>query len=108
MVAVLAVILCIFLPFTTSFAQIDNSLVLYLPFDEGTGDIAKDGSGNGNDGVLNGKPKWVEGKYGSALEFDGKTNYVEVPFSDTLNITENLTRAAGKAHSIQVEVKVKV
>jgi hypothetical protein len=46
-------------------------------FDEDDGDMAKDSSGNGNDGTLTKNPKWVEGKFGSALEFDG-TNGVEI------------------------------
>jgi hypothetical protein len=51
-------------------------LVLYLPFEEGKGDVAGDASGNGNDGKLINKPKWVTGQIGMALEFDG-SNYVE-------------------------------
>ena len=56
-----------------------DALAGYWSFDEGKGDIAKDDSGNGNDGVLTGGPKWVEGKFGNALEFDGVDDYVEVP-----------------------------
>lgn len=52
-------------------------LLLYLPFNEGKGDVAKDASGNGNDGKLIGGPKWVAGKVGIALEFQANT-YVEV------------------------------
>ena len=74
-----------------SFAEDEQSLALYLPFDEGKGDIAKDASGNGNDGAIEGKAKWVDGKYGSALEFDSKNDYVEIPFSETLNITKDIT-----------------
>ena len=39
-----------------------EGLVAYWPFDEGSGDTAFDASGNGNDGVLNGGPAWVEGQ----------------------------------------------
>ena len=70
-----------------------EGLVLYLPFDEGSGDVAHDMSGNGNDGKLVKSPKWVTGKYGWALEFDG-SNYVEVPDSDSLDIEEEITIAA--------------
>ncbi len=48
-------------------------------FDEGKGDVAGDASGNGLDGALNGKAKWVDGKFGKALEFDGSSAFVEVP-----------------------------
>jgi len=56
-----------------------DSLVGYWAFDEGKGDTAKDYSGNAHDGVLKGEPKWVDGKFGNALEFDGIDDNVEVP-----------------------------
>ncbi|MCD6505613.1 hypothetical protein J7M22_03210 [Candidatus Poribacteria bacterium] len=40
-------------------------------FDEGSGTVAKDSSGNGNDGTIKGGAKWVDGKFGKALEFNG-------------------------------------
>ena len=49
----------------------DKSIVLYLSFDEGKGDVAKDGSVHGHDGELIKSPAWVPGKFGTALEFDG-------------------------------------
>ena len=42
-------------------------------FDEGSGKTAKDASGNGNDGRIEGKAEWVEGVFGPALRFDGST-----------------------------------
>jgi hypothetical protein len=53
-------------------AKIDPETAIGLwAFDEGAGGIAGDSSGNGNDGILNGDLKWVEGKFGKALEFNG-------------------------------------
>lgn len=49
-------------------ALLDDNVVLYLPLDEGKGQVAKDQSKFGNDGEIR-NAKWVEGKYGSALEF---------------------------------------
>lgn len=44
----------------------------YWSFDEGTGTVAGDGSGNGRDAAFrNGEPMWVAGKSGGALAFDG-------------------------------------
>jgi hypothetical protein len=64
----------------TSTAQVtDSSVILYLPFEEGSGNVAKDLSKTKAEGKLVGNPKWVAGKFGKALEFDGKTNYVEIP-----------------------------
>ena len=71
----------------------EEGLVLYLSFDEGAGDTARDSSGHGNNGEING-PKWVEGADGKALEFDGVDDYVEVPYNDMFNINDAMTLAA--------------
>ena len=77
----MAVFLLIALP---SFADIDpkNIMGMWL-FDEGKGNVATDSSENGNDGDIHGA-KWVDGKFGKALEFDGASNWVEVPHSNTV------------------------
>ena len=65
-------------------------------FDEGSGKVLKDASGNGNDGEIFGTAKQVDGKFGKALFFDeGKTgvDYVSVPDSDILDIEEEITIA---------------
>lgn len=69
----------------------DSSLVGHWKFDEGSGDVAGDSSGKGNDGTLVNDPTWVDGKFGKALSFDGSDNYVEVLDSDSLNITDEIT-----------------
>jgi len=56
-----------------------SDLVLHWALDEGSGSVAHDLSGNGNDGTLMGEPKWVTGKTGGGLECDGTDDYVEVP-----------------------------
>ena len=53
-------------------------LVGWWRLDDGSGTTAIDSSGSGNDGTLNGDPKWVAGKVGGALEMDGG-DFVEVP-----------------------------
>src|SRR5512144_2059958 len=45
--------------------------------DEGSGTVAKDSSGHGYHADLKGKPAWVKGKFGRALEFDG-ASYLEI------------------------------
>jgi hypothetical protein len=55
-----------------------QGLVGYWPFDEGGGTIAKDYSGNGNNGTLVNNPTWTTGKVGGALSFDGANDYVRV------------------------------
>ena len=69
----------------------DPSLVGYWPFDEKVGKKAEDVSGNGNDGKLIDEPKWVEGKFGSALEFGGDGSYVEVADDPSLDLTNVAT-----------------
>lgn len=54
-----------------------KGLLLYFPFDEGAGDKAKDLSDNGFDGKLNG-PKWTDGKFGKALDFNGVSDFVSI------------------------------
>lgn len=69
---------------------VDTSLVLYLPFDEGSGAKANDKSGNGNDGALAGGAKWVDGKMGKALQFDG-TGMVTVKHNANLEPDTEVT-----------------
>jgi hypothetical protein len=64
-------------------------LVGWWRFDEGTGTIAGDSSGNENNGTLVGSPlpSWMAGKFGDALLFDGSQNYVQVPNSPSIQYT---------------------
>lgn len=61
----------------------------YWNFDRGT---AADGSGNSNDGTLHG-PVSVQGitAAGQAFSFDGDDDYIEIPHSDSLNISSEIT-----------------
>ena len=81
--------------FAASFveAELTDGLVMYLPFDEGQGDVAGDLSGNDHNGSLEG-PEWTEGAFGKALSFNGEDAFVEVPFSDDFLITEGITLGA--------------
>jgi hypothetical protein len=51
-------------------------LVVHWRFDEGSGSVVHDTSGNGHDGTINGTPQWVPGVAGGALHFDGSTYVV--------------------------------
>ncbi len=69
---------------TTSHAAIDSKNIMGMwLFDENSGNVAIDSSGNKNDGTIHGA-KRVNGKFGNALEFDGTDNWVEVPHSDSV------------------------
>jgi len=70
-----------------------EGLILYLPFNEGSGNVARDMSGHDNDGAII-EARWVQGKSGSGLAFNGVDSYVEVPYDKMFNLTETLTLAA--------------
>ena len=74
-----------------SSAGIDpKTCVGLLLFNEGKGDTAKDSSGNGNDGTLQGNPKWGKGPFGGAVEFNG-SNFVSVNDSKSLQMSKQVT-----------------
>jgi hypothetical protein len=55
-------------------------------FDDGGGTVAMDFSEKGNDGTLKNGPKWVDGKYGKALVFDGsKQQYMTTDASTMMD-----------------------
>ena len=75
----------------SSYALLDPETVVGIwRFDEGKGDTAKDDSENGNDGTLTNKPKWVDGKFGKALEFDG-TSFVDMGNDESLQFHGDVT-----------------
>ena len=73
-------------------SNVSAGLVAHWEFDDGTGTIAVDSSGNGHDGTLLGDPAWVAGMIGSgALSFDGSDGLVDVGHDESLSITDELT-----------------
>jgi len=68
-------------------AAIDKKNVIGVwLLDDNGGDTARDSSGNKNDGTIKGKPKWIDGKFGKALQFDG-TSSVEINNPDNFDFT---------------------
>ena len=86
----------IILPVHLGYAADDDSLVLYLPFDEGSGDVAEDQSMYGNDAeIFLDNVEWVEGKFGNAVEIIGENvDCMVVPNSDSLMIEGEITLMA--------------
>ena len=74
---------------TSGLCAIEN-LVAAWNFNQGTGNTVKDISGNGHNGSISGA-KWVQGKFGKALKFNGDGDQVLVPHSDKLNLQKGLT-----------------
>jgi len=65
----------------------------YWNFDDGSGVKAADFSGNNNDGAITGAA-WVDGKYGSALIFDGVDDHINISNSSILEINGDITLSA--------------
>ncbi len=68
--------------------DVQANLIGQWKFDEDTGTTTYDSSGNGNDGTLTNAPTRVGSSSciaGSCLQFNG-SNYVDVPFSSSLNV----------------------
>ena len=66
-------------------------LVSAYSFNEGTGTVVTDVSGNSNNGTI-GTATWsTSGRYGSALSFNGSTSRVDIPDSASLDLTTGMT-----------------
>ncbi|MGB9596635.1 MAG: LamG domain-containing protein [Candidatus Poribacteria bacterium] len=77
----------IFVLCSASYAEIDiKTIVGAWLFEEGSGKTVKDYSGKGNEGKIFGNPKWVNGKFGKAMEFNGETDYIVIKDSDSLDL----------------------
>ena len=60
-------------------AKIDESTIAGMwTFEDGQGDTVTDESGNGSDGTFVGDLKWVDGKFGGGLEFNGTNTWVKI------------------------------
>ena len=88
----LGIFICFVAMCSLVYAQKNDDLVGYWPLDEGDGDGAEDRSGKGNDGEIMGNVEWVDGKFGSGLEFFGSAGSTFiVQDSESLKITDSLT-----------------
>jgi chitodextrinase len=69
-------------------------LVAAYSFNENGGGIVADGSGNGNTGSISGAAWSSQGKFGSALAFNGTSSVVFINPSATLNVSSAMTLEA--------------
>jgi len=69
-----------------SFAEINqgNFVGAWL-FDDADGQKAMDLTSKSGSGTLHGDPKWVDGKIGRAIDFDGKNDYVDIKLPEIFN-----------------------
>jgi hypothetical protein len=72
------IVVCFLILAGQSYAKIDSATIVAIwLFDEGSGKAVKDSSGNKNDGAITGDSVWNDGKFGKALEFNGKNTIVD-------------------------------
>jgi len=88
---IVTVFTLLFSVWSITMAGTEEFLVAYWPFNEGSGTIAADASGNGHDGELIDNPSWGQGKFGGGLDFGAGGGYVLVPDDDALDLTADLT-----------------
>ena len=85
----------LFITFVASFAHALNepeeSMILYFSFDSLDDDQALDHSKYKNNGEIKGTPEHVEGKFDKALEFNGTTDWVEIPHHESLTVDQDVT-----------------
>jgi hypothetical protein len=75
-------------------ADLTDGLVLYMSLDEGAGNTVKDASPNKFEGELNGNAKWVDGKFGKALQFAASSDFVSIADDEVFHISETISQAA--------------
>ena len=66
-------------------------LVAAYGFNETSGTLVGDASGNGNNGTINGATRTTSGKYGNALVFNGSNALVTINDSSSLDLTTGMT-----------------
>jgi PKD repeat protein len=71
-----------------------SGLVASYSFNEGTGTTVNDTSGMGNHGTISGATWTSSGRFGKALLFDGRNNWVTIPDSASLDLTSSMTLEA--------------
>ena len=71
-------------------ASVDPTIVLYLPFEEQSGKVAKDLSQFGHEAEFRKKTAWAKGKHGGGIEL-GLENWLEVKDHDSLDLTNKMT-----------------
>jgi Concanavalin A-like lectin/glucanases superfamily len=79
------------LPARVVSAVTEPRVVAAYAFDEGSGAVAADSSGNGLNGQIIGAQWTTDGAYGDALSFDGTDSRVVIGGDDRLNLTNGFT-----------------
>ena len=73
--------------------DITSGLMAHIPFDENSGNVAGDVSGNNRHATLvnfDTNDSWIQGKIGGAIDLDGTNDWISVPVSLGVNYTFSL------------------
>jgi len=76
-----------------TFIRVIDGVVGAWHFDEGSGNIVHDTSGEGDDGTIYGA-NWTDGEFGKALSFDGVDDYVDCGDIDAIDGASEITVTA--------------
>jgi len=89
LVTTLLFVLCV----SAAYSLDTAGMVLYLSFDEGSGAVAKDSSGMGNNGDVMGNVEWIDGMKGKAVRIldDDAGNMVVIADDDSLDFTNAMS-----------------
>jgi fibronectin type 3 domain-containing protein/azurin len=63
-----------------------NGTAASYAFDQGSGTVAVDNSGNANNGTISDSAWTTQGKYGNAISFNGSSSFITVPDAGTLDL----------------------
>jgi hypothetical protein len=78
------------LTFSVTAQRVPDAVGIWT-FDNVKGDTVLDDSENGNDGTILAGAEVEDGKFGSAIKYNGTNQCVEVPHSDSLDLVEQVT-----------------
>ncbi len=87
---ILIFLVCLFLFFPG--LEVKSAVKVAYDFNEGAGEVLHDRSGNENHAKISGA-KWVLGKLGFALQFDGENDHVDAPYNESFDISSPLFRS---------------
>ena len=85
----------------SSVKAVNENLLLYLSFDSGDREVARDLTGKTKGGIINGGAKIVPGLRGKALELDGESGYLQI------ELTPEMIEAERNSFTAELWLKTK-